>query len=508
MKQPLRAAQNPPSTRNLPASVCPAHAANTMTRLSRELQRLYLLPAEADLAAPSPGLVDAEGHVRALVLGVQAPADWAAVSRVWQGVQADLGLPAPAIAVAGEAGYQLWFSLATPVPAAQGQAFLQGLRQRYLAMLKPQRLSLLPASDATPAHGVPLLPAPLAGGERWAAFVSPDLAPLFADTPWLDMPPNADGQAMLLSVLASVQALDLAQAMQQLAPVATPLASQVRPPATPPATPPAAASPAPAEAPADARPGWQDLPGIRCDQSGAVVTLVLDRPPVNALDTATLRALIEALRRIEADAGVRVAILTGAGRCFSAGIDLQAQLAALQAGTAGPMDLGVALYNALLHGSKPLIAAINGPALGAGLGIAASCNILLAAQGAEIGLPEIDVGALGGARHAMRLLGHSTVNRMLLTGHRIGAEELARRGVVEACLPPDQLLPQARAIALQIATKDPLAIALARQCLATVETLPLLEGYAFESRLGRQLGASAGAQAAMQVFLGRRGRPG
>ena len=171
------------------------------------------------------------------------------------------------------------------------------------------------------------------------------------------------------------------------------------------------------------------------------------------------------------------------------------------------MDLGVELYDTLLNGRKPLIAAINGAALGAGVGIAASCNILVAAEGVEFGLPEIDVGALGGARHAMRLLGHSTVNRMLLTGHRLSGEELARRGVVEACLPAGRLMPYVRAIALEIAGKDPSAIALARQCLSTIETMSVLDGYAYESRLARRLGETEQAQSLMRTFTSR-GRKG
>lgn len=246
---------------------------------------------------------------------------------------------------------------------------------------------------------------------------------------------------------------------------------------------------------------------ILLTRDGPVATLTLRRPPVNALDVPTLQALLDALAEVAQDDGLRVAILTGAGRCFSAGVDLQAQLAALETGGPGPMDLGVALYGALLHSPKPLIAAINGPALGAGLGIAASCNILLAAQGAVVGLPEIDVGALGGARHALRLLGHSTVNRMLLTGMRIGAEELARRGAIEACLPADALLPTARAIALEIAAKDPQAVRLACQCLAAVEVMPVLDGYAYESRLGRALGETPQARALMRGFLQRPAGP-
>lgn len=243
---------------------------------------------------------------------------------------------------------------------------------------------------------------------------------------------------------------------------------------------------------------------VQLDCQGPVATLRLCRPPVNALDAPTMRALIEAVREAGRAPDIRAVILTGEGRCFSAGVDLKAQLAALESGQPGPMDLGVELYDTLLHSPKPLIAAIHGLALGAGLGIAASCNMLVAAEGTEFGLPEIDVGALGGARHALRLLGHSTVNRMLLTGHRLSAEELARRGALEACLPLDELLPYAHRIALQIAGKDERATRLALQCLAAVETLPVLDGYAYESRLGRQLGETPEAQALMRAFLSRR----
>lgn len=247
------------------------------------------------------------------------------------------------------------------------------------------------------------------------------------------------------------------------------------------------------------------MDGIRLEVSGPVATIVLDRPPVNALSRAMIASLIAAVKEVDRRDDIRVAILTGAGRCFSAGIDLKEQLASLETGAPGPEALGPALYDALLNGAKPLVAALNGPALGAGVGMAASCNILVACDIAVMGLPEIDVGALGGARHAMRLLGHSTVNRMLLTGHRIAPQELARRGVVEACLPADALMPYARTIADEIASKSPAAIALAKECLSSVETMSVLDGYVFESERSRRLGAAPEARALMRGFLdGRR----
>jgi len=185
-----------------------------MSRLEAALQRLYLLPQ-----AEQPGLIDPSGRVRAMVLEVTGPAAWPALGAVWQGVQADLSLPAPAIAVSGEDGYQLWFSLREPTPATQAAAFLEGLRARYLSQVAPQRVRCLP-EPATPATGsvrhARLVPAQHGPHAHWSAFVAPDLAPMFDEETWLDMPPSADGQADLLGPLSSIKPEALAQAMAQL----------------------------------------------------------------------------------------------------------------------------------------------------------------------------------------------------------------------------------------------------------------------------------------------------
>ncbi|HET6789190.1 MAG TPA: hypothetical protein VFW84_11555 [Aquabacterium sp.] len=194
-----------------------------MTRLTSELHRLYMPhPATGQPAdEPAPGLIDAQGRVRAMVLELSRPADWGALSAVWQGVQADLALPAPAIAVSGTDGFQLWFSLAQPVPAAQAWAFMEALRARYLPDIRPERLRLLPQVDGShPAQHARLIPAPQADEDHWSAFVAPDLAPVFADTPWLDIPPGRDGQADVLAPLRSIQPADFQQALAQLEPAA------------------------------------------------------------------------------------------------------------------------------------------------------------------------------------------------------------------------------------------------------------------------------------------------
>jgi len=171
-----------------------ADAATSMTtRLQSEWQRLYLPRTDADADA------NAEGHVRAMVLTLSAPADWAALSAVWQAVQADLALPAPAIAVNGSDGYQLWFSLDQAVPAHEAQAFLEALRQGHLSHIAPARIGLWTVWPADKAPGQQVQ------AEQWSAFLAPDLAPMFADTPWLDIPPSPEGQADLLVRLRSIQ---------------------------------------------------------------------------------------------------------------------------------------------------------------------------------------------------------------------------------------------------------------------------------------------------------------
>ncbi|MDY0743777.1 hypothetical protein SNE35_04640 [Paucibacter sp. R3-3] len=158
---------------------------------------------------------EGEGRTRAARLELARPADWDALGALWRGVQADLGLPAPAIAVNGVDGYQLWFSFATPQPLDEIAAFLDALRQRWLAGIAEARFStsLRPDEEELPPRQT--------GDEQWFAFVAPDLAPVFAETPWLDLTPNPEGQAELLSRLASIADADFRRAMQDLAPAPT-----------------------------------------------------------------------------------------------------------------------------------------------------------------------------------------------------------------------------------------------------------------------------------------------
>lgn len=183
-------------------------------RLATEIQRLYRLPGDpAASAQPLLPLVDTEGQVRALVMAIGGPADWPALSSVWRGVQADLDLPAPAIAVNGVDAYELWFSLAQPVPLFEGERFLQGLRQRYLPDVPGTRLVLRPSAQS---NVTPLIPACQGDAGLWSAYVAPDLAAVFGDEPVLDVPPGDDAQADLLSRVACMSPAAFGLALQRL----------------------------------------------------------------------------------------------------------------------------------------------------------------------------------------------------------------------------------------------------------------------------------------------------
>jgi hypothetical protein len=194
-----------------------------MNRLQSELHRLYLPESQAHAETdPQPSaLIDPLDRVRAMVMELTRPPSWEILSRVWHGVQTELELPAPAIAVSGIDGLQLWFSIAEPIAVAQAHAFLEGLRLRFLPDLEPARIRLLPAPDASALRQdlhAPLAPARHEQTGNWSAFVARDLAPVFADTPWLDIPPNEEGQAALLRGLEVMKQTAFEAVLDKLGP--------------------------------------------------------------------------------------------------------------------------------------------------------------------------------------------------------------------------------------------------------------------------------------------------
>lgn len=246
---------------------------------------------------------------------------------------------------------------------------------------------------------------------------------------------------------------------------------------------------------------------VRIEVSEHIAVVTLDAPPVNAQSVRLIEELTLAIDQISDRPDVRVAILTGAGKVFSAGADMKdrQRVAMADGGTAGAhLRRSREAYHSVRECTKPVIGALNGPALGAGLALAASCDILVASETACLGLPEIDVGLMGGGRHAMRLFGHSRVRRMMLTGYRVQGPELYRLGVVEACTPPNRLMDEAMEIARVIAAKSPVAARLAKQSLNTIEEMSLRDGYRYEQMMTAQLTKLDDSKEAMRAFAEKR----
>jgi enoyl-CoA hydratase/carnithine racemase len=245
---------------------------------------------------------------------------------------------------------------------------------------------------------------------------------------------------------------------------------------------------------------------ITCTVEEHIATVLMDAPPVNAQNAQFHDDIAEVFDAISDRDDVRVAVLTGQGRVFSAGADLRSRRAiGDQAGARWQHSRRAReSFHAIVECRKPVIAALNGPALGAGLALAASCDMLVAAEEACLGLPEIDVGLLGGGRHAMRLFGHSLTRRMMLTGYRVPGAELYRLGIVEACVPSAKLMETAMDLARQVASKSPVAIRMAKDALNVIEEMTLRDGYRYEQNQTAALGGHPDSREAMLAFNEKR----
>lgn len=245
---------------------------------------------------------------------------------------------------------------------------------------------------------------------------------------------------------------------------------------------------------------------IKTEIADHIAVVTLDSPPVNAQSRAFVEELIDVFDELNETPSVRVIVLTGRGKIFSAGADIKSR--ASVGGVAGDTYRHLRrtreVSNCIMECNKPVIAAVNGPALGAGLGLAVASDIILASDNAFFSLPEIDIGLMGGARHAMRLFPHSLARRMILTGYRVTAAEAYRRGIIEACVPLEELMDEAMKIARDIASKSPKALGLAKRAINTVENMPLRDGYRFEQNLTVEMTRHEDSKEAMKAFLEKR----
>ncbi|GAB2742033.1 crotonobetainyl-CoA hydratase [Salinifilum aidingensis] len=219
---------------------------------------------------------------------------------------------------------------------------------------------------------------------------------------------------------------------------------------------------------------------VRLEATGGVLTITLDRPKANAIDVTTSNALYEAFDRFRRDEELRVAVLTGGGtRFFSAGWDLKAA-AEGEAIDADHGPGGFAGLTELFELDKPVVAAVNGTAVGGGFELALAADLIVAADHAEFALPEVTIGVVadsGGVLRLPKILPRAVANEMLLTGRGMAAAEAHHWGLVNRVVPGSELLQRAHELAEQIASGAPLATAAVKEITRATATTDVEAGF-------------------------------
>jgi enoyl-CoA hydratase len=250
-------------------------------------------------------------------------------------------------------------------------------------------------------------------------------------------------------------------------------------------------------------------PSVLVERDGAVATLIVNRPAVrNALSDATLAEIDATLVGLDADPAVRVILITGAGdKAFIAGADIN-ELAQMTAVTAPILARrGQAVFDRIAHASKPVIAVINGFCLGGGCELALACTFRFAADTAQIGQPEINLGIIpgyGGSQRLPRLVGRERALDLILTGRRVAAAEALAIGLVSRVYPAATLRAEAMGFAQEIAAKAPLAVRYILDAVRVGLDVPLAAALEHEAALFGLVSASEDMREGTRAFLEKR----
>jgi enoyl-CoA hydratase len=239
---------------------------------------------------------------------------------------------------------------------------------------------------------------------------------------------------------------------------------------------------------------------IELQTAGGVAEVVIDFPPVNALPAQAWLDLADIITGAGADPAVRAVVLAAAGRGFCAGVDIQETQrsdGAIVAANRGCFAAFAAVYECAV----PVIAAVHGFCLGGGVGLAGSADIVIAADDATFGLPEVDRGALGAATHLARLVPQQLMRAMVYTCDPVPALTLKSYGTVLDVVPPGRLRASAHAVAEKIAAKDPEIIRLAKQSLNGIEPVDMRRSYRYEQGFTFELNLTGISDQARQAFV-------
>ncbi len=248
---------------------------------------------------------------------------------------------------------------------------------------------------------------------------------------------------------------------------------------------------------------------IRVETGERIATVTVNRPEVrNALNVVVIRELTEAFEGLAASEDVGVIIVTGAGdRAFVAGADIKemVRLSALE--MVAFSESGRRLGDAIEACPKPVIAAINGFALGGGCEIAMACDVRIASENAKIGQAEVNIGVIpgfGGSQRLPRLVGAGWAAQIVLSGEPVDAATAERIGLVNKVVPADRLMDEARSLARKFLEKSPATLALAKACLRAAQEMPLAQGLSYETAAFGVAGATQDKVEGMTAFLEKR----
>jgi enoyl-CoA hydratase len=247
---------------------------------------------------------------------------------------------------------------------------------------------------------------------------------------------------------------------------------------------------------------------VRLDHDGALTVLTVDRPDkLNALDAEVLGELEGAVRAVAERSETRAMIVTGSGKAFVAGADIAAMKAMTPEDARAFASLGHRVFASLETLHCPVIAAVNGFALGGGCELALACDFIYASEKAKFGQPEVKLGVIpgfGGTQRLARRVGIARARELIFTGAVIGADEASRLGLVSRVVPPDELLTVARDTAQTIASMGPVAVREAKRVLLEGADRLLGEANALEIEAFAGCFGTEDQSEGMEAFLGKR----
>jgi enoyl-CoA hydratase len=254
---------------------------------------------------------------------------------------------------------------------------------------------------------------------------------------------------------------------------------------------------------------YENLENIRTENRDGILVITVDRPKVlNALNAQTVAELGRAFAEARDDESVRCVILTGGGeKAFVAGADINELSKMSPISGRDVARQGQQVFSSIERMTKPVIAAINGFALGGGCELALACHIRIASDKAQLGLPEVTLGIIpgyGGTQRMARLLGKGKALELILTGERIGAEEAERIGLVNKVVPADQLMAAAEEMGRKIAQRGPLAVRSAIEAVMSGSDMAFEEGQVLEATLFGLLASTEDMKEGMSAFLEKR----